>query len=313
MAHPTRFIRPEDLQFPLQFFAPMLTPYWKELSDRNGDNNTATSQEDSTEASEAHRSIVPPSMISPTTSSNEVCTAIVPVSTTSPNEVPIEVSNDVFNSSISSYKGDLRNPNNHSAPIPTTMSTSVFISELSPKSTIHDVLSEIRDCGKIWASNIVPAQRDYITAAAKVVFWDRTGLERFLQRWIDGNFIVGGRRPKVVMNDYHSAPKGPSTASRVVQVSGPSGIVNEQYLRQFFSANFKYDIDEVIILFADSEADTVALEIRFASYRAQAATAFKRINDACRGGHVPNIVMSEMERFMWRGVSVAYGRDPCEW
>ncbi|KAI0593817.1 hypothetical protein F4775DRAFT_607095 [Biscogniauxia sp. FL1348] len=235
-------------------------------------------------------------------SNNHILNATSPV-----NTAPM----DVEESMATTYRGDLRNPNNHSAPIPACMSTSVFISELPSSCSIHDVLNEIRDCGKIWASNLIPAQQNYATAAAKVVFWDRAGLDRFLQRWADGNFVVGGRLPKVVMNDYHSAPKCASPTSRVVRITGPRPIVNETYLRDFFRANFTFEVDEVIVMLDSPRPDINTVEFRFSSYRAQASAAWKWLQVACRGEPVQNVDMTMLGRFLWCGVRIEWGDDPC--
>ncbi|KAI5917986.1 hypothetical protein F4810DRAFT_694145 [Camillea tinctor] len=227
------------------------------------------------------------------------------------NYIPMNMIQENGEEVTITYKGDLRNPNNHSAPIPKSMSTSVFISELPSSCTIHDVLNEIRGCGKIWASNLIPPQQNYATAAAKVVFWNREGLERFLQRWADGNFIVGGRQPKVVMNDYHSAPKGDSPSSRVLRIAGPSHIVNETYLRDFFRDKFTFEVDEVIVLLNEPYVNENTVEFRFSSYRAQASAAWKWLQAACRGELVQNPNGGHWSPFTWVDVRFAWGDDPC--
>lgn len=142
-----------------------------------------------------------------------------------------------------------------------------------------------------------------------------------------------------------TAPQPPSERSRVVIVEGPSPIVNEKRLAAFFAAFFTWDTDEVLEHWR--RGGRTQLEWRFASHRAQASEAFRRLVQA-RAGHLPprkvlvkgegeqgeeldqdlpveegaqsrvqedeeeEELAREEEKRLWRQVSVSWGLDPCD-
>ncbi|KAI1207592.1 uncharacterized protein F4807DRAFT_462401 [Annulohypoxylon truncatum] len=216
------------------------------------------------------------------------------------------------------YGGNIFLESNQSANIPEESSTSLWLTNLPPDCTHQLLLGTIRGCGKIYAAVINPpvyAKDDYVrgggasgaqhsTAASKLVFFDRAGLDKLMAKSQAGEFSVGGYVPRLRMNRIKSAPRPAGPQCRVLHIEGPSSVVNERYLGQFFQSKFKYELEGVLTL--GQHGARTRQEWRFGSYRCQAESARQAINrEKLRYN------MSDEDRRVWSQVSVHFGVDPC--
>ncbi|KAL2019315.1 hypothetical protein VTK56DRAFT_9782 [Thermocarpiscus australiensis] len=73
------------------------------------------------------------------------------------------------------YKGDPDLQRNQSAAIPADANCSLFLVGLAPDLTTRELLSGIRDIGRVYATHINPPdpKRGHFLSAAKVVFFER--------------------------------------------------------------------------------------------------------------------------------------------
>ncbi|KAI1139207.1 hypothetical protein F5Y05DRAFT_403778 [Hypoxylon sp. FL0543] len=211
------------------------------------------------------------------------------------------------------YGGNIFLEANQSANVPFEQSTSLWLTNLPPDCTHRQLLGAIRGCGKIFAAVINPPVKavggynrgaHHMTSASKLVFFDRTGLDRLVAKSQAGEFSVGGFVPRIRLNRIKSAPRAPGRQSRVLHIWGPSSIVNETYLNNFFQTKFTYELDRITTI---ATADDWTLqEWRFGSFRCQAEAAHQSISREKRRQN-----MSDMERLLWSNVMVEYGVDPC--
>ncbi|KAI0113895.1 hypothetical protein F4776DRAFT_674091 [Hypoxylon sp. NC0597] len=203
-------------------------------------------------------------------------------------------------------------PANQSQNIEASASCSLWITGLPPDCTMKDLLSGIRSAGKIFSCNINPPSPTGRTSAAKIVFWDRAGTNKFLNQYVWGVFRVRDYKPKVIMNRILVPSQTPSNQSRVVRVIGPDAIVNETYLEEYFKRHFFYDLEEFSVVHHNAETSMARVEIRFSSHRAQAAAATTWINLAKTGRENAVDGMDEKEKSLWKEVKYFWGPDPCE-
>ncbi|KAI0891430.1 hypothetical protein F4806DRAFT_302536 [Annulohypoxylon nitens] len=211
------------------------------------------------------------------------------------------------------YGGNIFLPSNQSANIPEELSTSLWLTNLPPDCTHQLLLGTIRGCGKIYAAVINPPiirndgfynGAQHSTAASKLVFFDRAGLDKLMAKSQAGEFSVGGYVPRLRMNRIRSAPRPAGPQCRVLHIEGPSCIVNEDYLNHFFASKFKYELEMVLTL---AEHGTHARqEWRFGSYRCQAESARQAIHR-----EKLRYTLSEAEAQLWGQVQVHFGVDPC--
>jgi hypothetical protein len=80
------------------------------------------------------------------------------------------------------YRGDPDLARNQSAAIPAEANCSLFIVGLAPDLTPHELLSGIRNIGRVYATHINPPvpERGHVFSAAKLVFFERAGAGEFL-------------------------------------------------------------------------------------------------------------------------------------
>lgn len=135
------------------------------------------------------------------------------------------------------YRGDLSNPNNQSADIPVDQNTSVFIEGLPADCTVRELVGGsrcgsntsqqhttpaapaqlLRATGKIYALSVAgpKPQAGIRTSCAKLVYWDRSGVDRLFEMVARGDedkdgegegdnagggLFVRGHRVRVKMN-----------------------------------------------------------------------------------------------------------------
>ncbi|XXG98830.1 hypothetical protein Hte_005160 [Hypoxylon texense] len=167
--------------------------------------------------------------------------------------------------SSSAYRGT----NNSSTTIPHHANTAVWITGLPEQCTPHDILSKIRNVGKIHNFSISRPQGGMRTSAVKIAFWTQQDTDRFLDLFAKGGFRFDGVAPNVVMNRHQSAPQPVSFHSRVLHIWGPSAVVNTETLKRIFEAKCFFETDEVIT--HSVTGDNAWIEWRFASYLGQAS------------------------------------------
>ncbi|KAI1102125.1 hypothetical protein F4804DRAFT_343457 [Jackrogersella minutella] len=217
------------------------------------------------------------------------------------------------------YGGNIFLESNQSANIPEELSTALWLTNLPPDCTHQQLLGAIRGCGKIYATvinpPILPANRNtrsapHTTSASKLVFFDRQGLDRLVAKSQAGEFSVGGYVPRVRLNRIRSAPREPGPHCRVLHIEGPSCIVNQKFLSDFFNQKFSYELEAVITLGTypahARESQYARQEWRFGSFRCQAESARQSI---AREKNRRN--MSDAEFLLWSQVMVHFGVDPC--
>ncbi|KAL7619559.1 hypothetical protein AAE478_010100 [Parahypoxylon ruwenzoriense] len=220
------------------------------------------------------------------------------------------------------YRGNPWIVANHSANIADDLNTSLWVTNLPPECSHKQLLGAIRDCGKVFATVINPpvplypagpgakgsgnntAGVPHMNAAAKLVFFDRAGVERLLEQSRTGRFAISGYVPRLRANRIRSAPRAPGPQCRVLHIEGPSVIVNEAFLGTFFRRKFTYELEAVLTL--GVHGAYTRQEWRFGSFRCQAESARQAIARERECSNMP-----ESLRALWAQVVVHFGVDPC--
>ncbi|KAF3014218.1 hypothetical protein E8E14_008251 [Neopestalotiopsis sp. 37M] len=213
----------------------------------------------------------------------------------------------IYNSN--NYKGNPRLPGNQSADILEEDSCALWITNLNldPARAYSQLLGAIRDCGKVYACfiNCPDPMSGHSTFAAKLVFFDAGGAKKLRSRALRGEFVVNGYVPVVRYNRIRTASQPPGPESRVLHIEGPSDIISQDKLDWLFNGNFQFETEDVRILSED--AGRRRLEWRFGSFRCQAASAKKLIEERRRAARgEPRSILAS-----WGHVNVFYGLDPC--
>ena len=172
----------------------------------------------------------------------------------------------------------------------------LWLRNLPPNVTYHQLLSSIRGIGRIWCTFInTPDYVTHNTAAAKVVFFTPAAAGKFLRH-------VETTAPSVrgfpIKADHNRIKYGENSlasgVSRVLIITGEAWFVNEASLTAWFAEMFVFQVDEVIEIV--SSAGRAVVEFRFGSYRCQAQMG-----------------KMSLERNMPKGFQWAeFGNDPCE-
>ncbi|KAL1896971.1 hypothetical protein Cpir12675_002551 [Ceratocystis pirilliformis] len=171
------------------------------------------------------------------------------------------------------YRGE-RTLRNCSAVIDDSVNCSLWITNLPPAVSHNELLSEIRGIGRVYATVINPpnASSGHSTSAAKIVFFERNAAHAFFVKANHAGFVLRGFQARVSWNRIKSSEQANSRSkSRVLVLTGFSEVVNEEFLMQWFSQRFKFEVDKVVPII-----DTgvwAKLEFRFGSYRCQAEAA----------------------------------------
>ncbi|ETS73973.1 hypothetical protein PFICI_13839 [Pestalotiopsis fici W106-1] len=221
---------------------------------------------------------------------------------------PAEMNRPTFYNSTN-YKGNPRLPGNQSADIPEAKSCALWITNLNlqPELEYKQLLSAIHDCGKVYACYVNPPdpQSGHSSYAAKLVFFDARGARELHSRAARGEFVVNEYVPVVRYNRIRTAsqPQGPEC--RVLHIEGPSDIISQKDLDWLFTGNFQFEVENVRVL--NEEHGRRRLEWRFGSYRCQAASAKKLIEERRRSARLD----PESPLGNWAQVYVYYGVDPC--
>ncbi|KAJ4416388.1 hypothetical protein N0V85_002308 [Neurospora sp. IMI 360204] len=161
------------------------------------------------------------------------------------------------------YMGDATNEKNRSADIPDDQNCSLYITGLPLDVTVRDIFDDIRNIGKVYSLHISPRRDSHSRRAAAIVFFTRAAAERFFNRFATRDNAAArwggavpnpgrilGRRPvNVVWNQVKVAPcTGREHVTRVLQVEGPSEIVNEEFLLAYFRTKCRFDMETFYVL-----------------------------------------------------------------
>lgn len=180
------------------------------------------------------------------------------------------------------YQGDIFLPANQSENISNDRNCSLFIVNLPPNLTTHELLAAIHKMGpsgRIFAIHInePEPQLNHPGCAAKVVFFKRDVAHKFFNLCELGGFQVDGYNARVMWNRIKTSEKphlAHSDASRVLLIGGPPNEVNSDALTKFFSQKLEFQTDLIITHNRGSlgKQDAV-IEFRFGSFRCQAQAA----------------------------------------
>ncbi|KAI0455930.1 hypothetical protein F5B21DRAFT_502952 [Xylaria acuta] len=202
------------------------------------------------------------------------------------------------------YQGNRFAQRNQSANIPPEHSTSVWITNLPPNCNYAELLGMVRDAGKVYATVINPPQGNFMTSAAKIVFFDVEGRRRFEARANTGQFAVGAYVPRVRPNRILTAAQPLELGSRVLHITGPASVVNQSVLCDYFRRWCAFDLEYIQHL--PLEDGNVTMVWAFGSYRCQAERVFAAI------GEIKELNITPAGSDVWDSVVVCYGRDPCD-
>ncbi|KAM7195546.1 hypothetical protein V8F20_007442 [Naviculisporaceae sp. PSN 640] len=171
---------------------------------------------------------------------------------------------------------------------------SYWIKLLPANVTEHELLREIRNCGPILCVRIHNGEVGIRTthAAAKLIFLTEEGAANFDTLYMaNQSLAIRGRKVRVTKNRNKFPEQrgwGPDV-SRCVRLRGPPYIVDVWFLLYCFDQCFEYQIDEIIT--HSSSTFLRDIEIRFASFRAQAQFAVEVLTTARPFVDTPNLVV----------------------
>ncbi|KAL6880769.1 hypothetical protein J3F83DRAFT_2680 [Trichoderma novae-zelandiae] len=173
----------------------------------------------------------------------------------------------------------------------------LWLTNLPPTVTVHELLTAIRNVGRVWCTYInYPDFAVHQTAAAKVVFFTPEAAQQLLAvSWTRGLF-VSDYRVKVSHNriKYSSHAAQGTKLSRCLIITGNASFVNPEELFKYFKGLFIFQLDEIIPLIR--AGNRAVVEFRFGSYRCQAQMG-----------------KMALEKNRQDGVEkVEFGDDPCE-
>lgn len=180
------------------------------------------------------------------------------------------------------YQGDIYLPANQSENIPDHLNCSLFIVNLPPTLTTHELLAAIHKLGpmgRVFAVHIndPELQRGHPGCAAKVVFFRREVAQKFFTHCEMHGFRVNDYNARVMWNRIKTSEKSHlanSDASRVLLIGGPPSIVNASTLTDFFHTKLEFQIDSIITHVQGSVGvEDAVIEYRFGSFRCQAQAA----------------------------------------
>ncbi|KAH6610006.1 hypothetical protein Trco_000026 [Trichoderma cornu-damae] len=217
---------------------------------------------------------------------------------TPPGAFVTEPSTSAFSSSKFSarYHGMHTETNASAEHLAPDQNCALWLTNLPPGVSTHQLLTAIRNVGRVWCSYVnYPDYVTHQTAAAKVVFFTPEASQQLLSiSWTRGLFIQGFR-----VKVSHNRIKYGSHAitgkmSRILIITGNADFVNEASLTKFFKDRFIFQVDEVVELI--KAGGRAVVEFKFGSYRCQAQ-------------------MGKMSLEKDRPVGfekVEFGDDPCE-
>ncbi|KAM7213720.1 hypothetical protein V8F06_010919, partial [Rhypophila decipiens] len=200
------------------------------------------------------------------------------------------------------YQGDPRNLHNHSANhLDDSQNCSFWLEKLPCNVTVHEILRAIADFGRVYALHINRGMigSKYDHAGAKLVFFDCASAQRFFVKHdiLLGSFVVRGAVITVKRNRIKTPEQSGLShcRTRCLLVDGPTDLVNPGALLTFLRGKLEFELDRVVIHRIHPAG---RIEIRFSSYRGQAASAFKALCMSQKHTHSS-------------GFKVTFTQDPC--
>ncbi|RFU74052.1 hypothetical protein TARUN_8201 [Trichoderma arundinaceum] len=217
---------------------------------------------------------------------------------TPPGVFAIEASASASSSSKFStrYHGMHSETNASAEHLAPEQNCALWLTNLPPGVSTHELLTAIRNVGRVWCSYVnYPDYVTHQTAAAKVVFFTPEAAQQLLSvSWTRGLFIQG-YRVKVSHNRIkYGSHAITGKMSRILIITGHVDFVNDVSLTKFFKDRFIFQVDEVVELIR--AGGRAVVEFKFGSYRCQAQ-------------------MGKMSLEKDRPVGfekVEFGDDPCE-
>ncbi|KAF4343899.1 hypothetical protein FBEOM_2134 [Fusarium beomiforme] len=199
------------------------------------------------------------------------------------------------------YKGEHNTRNASALSLTPEQNCALWLTNLPPNVTHHQLLSQIRNVGRIWCTVINEPDYDrHDTAAAKVVFFTPGPAQLLLSKSLTQGLNVCGYPVRVTHNriKYGKQPVM-GAASRVLIITGKTTFVNPKSLTEFFKARFAFEVDEITELIVQGDAakgGRSVVEYRFGSFRCQAQMG-----------------KMALEKDRPQGFEkVEFGEDPCE-
>lgn len=195
------------------------------------------------------------------------------------------------------YRGEHNWRNASAVGLPEKENCALWLTNLPADVTHHELLTPIRNIGRIWCTVInAPDFVRHETAAAKVVFSNPKSASALLEQSNSRGFLIRNHHIRITRNRVKYPEKAMSgKESRVLIITGKSSFVNEASLTEFFREKFIYEIDEVISLIVNAAGRSV-VEYKFGSYRSQAQMG-----------------KMALEKDRPEGFEkVEFGEDPCE-
>ncbi|KAG4278583.1 hypothetical protein FPRO04_06638 [Fusarium proliferatum] len=199
------------------------------------------------------------------------------------------------------YKGEHNTRNASALSLTPEQNCALWLTNLPPDVTHHELLGQIRNVGRIWCSVInEPDWERHETAAAKVVFFTPGPAQLLLSKSLTQGISVRGFPVRVTHNRVKYGEQGIlGPASRVLIITGKSTFVNPSSLTEFFEERFVFEVDEITELIVQGDASKggrSVVEYRLGSFRCQAQMG-----------------KMALEKDRPHGFEkVEFGEDPCE-
>ncbi|KAK4066048.1 uncharacterized protein Triagg1_8357 [Trichoderma aggressivum f. europaeum] len=217
---------------------------------------------------------------------------------TPPGAFTHEACTDAFGSSKFStrYHGMHTETNASAEHLAPEQNCALWLTNLPPGVSTHELLTAIRNVGRVWCSYVnYPDYVTHQTAAAKVVFFTPEAAQSLLSvSWTRGLYIQG-YRVKVSHNRIkYGSHAITGKMSRCLIVTGHADFVNEASLSKFFKDRFIFQVDEVVELI--KAGGRAVVEFKFGSYRCQSQMGKMSLEKDRPAG---------LEK-------VEFGDDPCE-
>ncbi|KAL6793267.1 hypothetical protein GGI42DRAFT_151981 [Trichoderma sp. SZMC 28013] len=217
---------------------------------------------------------------------------------TPPGVFTHEACTDAFGSSKFStrYHGMHTETNASAEHLTPEQNCALWLTNLPPGVSTHELLTAIRNVGRVWCSYVnYPDYVTHQTAAAKVVFFTPEAAQSLLSvSWTRGLYIQG-YRVKVSHNRIkYGSHAITGKMSRCLIITGHADFVNEASLSKFFKDRFIFQVDEVVELI--KAGGRAVVEFKFGSYRCQSQMGKMSLEKDRPAG---------LEK-------VEFGDDPCE-
>ncbi|KYK54485.1 hypothetical protein DCS_06443 [Drechmeria coniospora] len=195
------------------------------------------------------------------------------------------------------YRGQHTDKNAGREDLPDELNCSLWLTNLPADLSYPELITAIGARGRVYGTFInYPDNKQFRTAAAKVVFFTHEPAQRLkAESWSRG-FYIRDHRVRISYNRIKSAtqPTSRQKNSRVLLITGRVDFVNIESIRAWLNERIIWQEDRAIELIRAK--DRAVVEWRFCSYRNQAEMAKLALEKERPTGF-------EM---------VEFGEDPCE-